>query len=248
MKIDFYNMMKLLSTNNNSKYLTNTKLGLEKESLRITQSGNLALTPHPSIFGDKITNPIITTDFSESQMEFITPPLSNSEKVHNSLMKIQDHAATGIGNELLWPLSMPAILPNEIEIPIARFNNSKSGRLKEIYREGLSLRYGKKMQMISGIHYNFSFGSEFWDFLFNIINISQNKQDFINEHYFKLARNFLRYRWLLVYLFGASPIADTSFTNNMPCDIEKQCSNFNDINSFKKYATYESVNLNIQLA
>ncbi|MCK5155040.1 MAG: glutamate--cysteine ligase [Spirochaetales bacterium] len=225
MKWDYFKMLKLFSKN--CEYLSKTIIGLEKETLRVTSTGDLALTPHPPIFGDKTKNTMITTDFSESQMELITPPLLKTEKVYESLTEIQNLAAAGIGNELLWPLSMPAKLPEDHIIPLAKFNNSKEGLEKEMYREGLSFRYGKRMQMISGIHYNFSLSDSFWDFLYKKTLTAQSRKHFINSSYAKIARNFLRYRWLLLYLFGASPVADKSFKQT---DIDQ-------IEAYKKYIT-----------
>lgn len=200
--------------NNNSDLLLKGKWGIEKEAVRITGNGSLALSPHPKIFGDKLKNPYITTDFSESQIEMITPPSDSIEKTYKFLNKIQKYVEKNINNENLWPMSMPPILPFENDIPIAKYNSSELGKKNEIYRYGLALRYGKKMQMISGIHYNFSFQKEFWDFFYNNLPTYKDKQTFINDSYFSIARNYLRYRWLIIYLFGASPLADKSFTNN----------------------------------
>ena len=191
-----------------------------KESQRIQRTGELALTEHPAEFGDKLTNPEITTDFAESQVEMITPPFPSIQSTYGYLSEIQRRVEAGIGDELLWPLSMPPRLPEEQYIPIAKFNDSAIGSEKEIYRKGLALRYGKKMQMISGIHYNFSFGSQLLDFLCRQFGNDRGKQDFINEVYFALTRNFLRYRWLLIYLFGASPTIDATYHSVICCDLK----------------------------
>lgn len=210
MEWDYKNLLKIFSESNN-KLLLNGMWGIEKESLRVTREGELALTSHPDIFGDKTINNEITTDFSESQVEIITPPFNSIEQVYNSLTKINEYVKKNINNELLWPLSMPCRLPEEQIIPIAKFNDSEEGKEKKIYRNGLAFRYGKKMQMISGIHYNFSFGNDFWDLLYK--NFAQNTdiQNFKNNIYFSINRNILRYRWLLLYLFGASPVIDKSY-------------------------------------
>ncbi len=212
---NFSEIIDLFSKSNNREILLNGKWGFEKESLRVTEKGDLAMTPHPDVFGDKMKNPHVTTDFSESQIELITPAFNTIEKAFDFLYRLQTKVEQGIGTELLWPLSMPGILPDDEEIPIAKYNNSKQGREKEIYRAGLALRYGKKMQMISGIHYNFSYQREFWRFLHQKYGFNKEKQIFINEIYFALVRNFLRYRWLLFYLFGASPNADESYHHSI---------------------------------
>ncbi len=211
----FDNMIDLFRTNPIS--LLKGYWGIEKEAVRTNLKGELALSPHPKKFGDKLENPYITTDFSESQIEMITPPFDSIEKVYKFLNKIQKFIITNLQKEILWPFSMPPHISNEDKIPIAKYNDSEAGRKNEIYRYGIALRYGRKMQLISGIHYNFSFQFAFWNILYNSFSIAKNMKnfkEFINEAYFALARNYLRYRWLLIYLFGASPIADNDFFND----------------------------------
>lgn len=185
--------------------------GLEKESLRVDEEGRLAMTPHPAALGDKLTDPYITTDFSESQPEFITPPFPSPEEAVAFLEKLHDFTYEKLDNELLWPMSMPARLPAEKDIPIARYGDSPEGQMRETYRRGLALRYGKYMQTISGVHYNFSFDDGLWDLLFSRFGKGMNRQSFVNEVSMNLVRSFIRYRWLFVYLFGASPYKDESY-------------------------------------
>jgi glutamate--cysteine ligase len=240
MYLNFAGMIRLFSNEEESRMLTGGKFGLELESQRITSDGDLALTPHPSIFGDKAENPCITTDFSESQIEMITPAFQTVEEVYESLESIRLEVENGIGDELLWPLSMPPRLPAEDRIPIARFADSKEGREKEAYRNGLAQRYGKKMQMISGIHYNFSFSDELIDYLFARFGEGKNRRTFADEMYFALTRNFLRYRWLLIYLYGASPICDSTYYSVISRElaiIQKCCPCCRDnIGDYMKYA------------
>ena len=135
--------------------------GLEKECNRVNINGELALTNHPKAFGGKLTNPYITTDFSESQIEIITPKCSNIKECYDFLENIYNVVALEIGGELLWPQSTPPILPKEEEkIPIAIFDQSLKGQKATDYRKILAEKYGKKKQLISGIHYNFSFHKE----------------------------------------------------------------------------------------
>lgn len=216
MDLNFSEMIKIFSKEDKSKLLLQGNFGIELESQRITLSGDLALTPHPSVFGDKVENHRITTDFSESQIEMITPPYKSVEEVYNSLKAIRNEVTKGIPkDELLWPLSMPPKLPNEDLIPIAKFSDSEEGRDREAYRNGLAVRYGKKMQMISGIHYNFSFSEGMIDYFYMQFGKGEEKPAFINEMYLAQARNFLRYRWILIYLFGASPSCDSSYYSVM---------------------------------
>lgn len=200
-----------LFTRDTSKLLLDGKWGLEKESQRVTASGELAMTDHPSAFGHKLDNPHITVDFAESQIELITSPFASIEEAFEELNNLQLHTEAELGEELLWPLSMPPKLPAEEGIPVARFGDSEEGREKEVYRAGLSLRYGKKMQMVSGIHYNFSFGDQMLTYLYSHYGEGKNMRVFTDELYAAMARNFLRYRWLLIYLFGASPSIDSTY-------------------------------------
>ena len=124
--------------------LSDGKWGFETEFLRVTGRGNLALTPHSAVFGNKLENKNITVDFSESQIELISQPENSINKAYRSLKEIYHYVKNNLDNELLWPLSMPASLPSEEKIPIAVFDESTKGRENEIYRKGLALRYGKK--------------------------------------------------------------------------------------------------------
>lgn len=241
MNWEFDDMLQFFSKSGKSKYLSEGIFGIERESQRVTVLGDLALTPHPAIFGDKLKNERITTDFSESQIEMITPPLRSVEEVYDSLNEIQLEVQKGIQGELLWPMSMPPRLPEEKDIPIARFPKSEGSRDIETYRNGLALRYGKKMQMISGIHYNFSFHEEMIDSLFEHFGKVKERQNFLNELYFSLTRNFLRYRWLLIYLFGASPYCDSTYNSVIYKELESiqaccpECCDM--LNLYNQYAT-----------
>lgn len=175
--------------------LRGMRRGIEKESLRTRPDGELALTPHPAALGSALSHPHITTDFSESQLELITGTHLTVEGCLDELTRIHQFVCRAIGEELLWAGSMPCGLPAEHEIPIGRYGSSNIGRAKTVYRNGLSWRYGRRMQTISGIHYNWSMPG------------------LGNAEYFALIRNFRRHGWLLLYLFGASPAVCTSFVD-----------------------------------
>lgn len=235
-----WNFEKMYSifTGQYQKLLLDGKWGVEREVQRVTDKGDLALTPHPVAFGDKLRNKEITTDFSESQLELITPPFSTVEEVDHYLHYLHMKVAEGIQNEYLWPLSMPPRLPEDEQIPIAKFDTSEKGRKAYIYRQGLANRYGKKMQMISGIHFNYSFGNNLIEVLHRELDGSSNIKEFTDELYFAFARNFLRYRWLLVYLFGASPSYDDTYGAVLKDQVESirrccpEC-----CNQYEQYAT-----------
>ena len=182
--------------------------GIEKESLRVTPTGALAATPHPRALGSPLTHPHITTDFSEAQLELITGVHNSAEGVLGELAEIHRFVHANVGDELLWAASMPCILGPAAEIPVARFGSSNAGRSKTVYRTGLSYRYGRLMQTISGIHYNFSVPEALMSAL---ARERVADADFATETYFALIRNFRRYSWLLIYLFGASPAVCKSF-------------------------------------
>src|SRR5881394_427337 len=177
--------------------------GVEKESLRVRPDGSLAATAHPAGLGSPLTHPHITTDFSEAQLELITGVHGGVDACLDELTQIHQIVYRHIGDELLWSASMPCNLPADDAIPIARFGSSNIGRAKTVYRIGLAHRYGRRMQTISGIHYNFSFAEAIWPAL--------GWPGGANEAYFALIRNFRRHRWLLLYLLGASPAACSSF-------------------------------------
>jgi len=177
--------------------LRQIRRGIEKESLRVRPDGALALTPHPAALGSPLTHPHITTDFSESQLELITGAHPQVDRTLDELTRIHQVVyralGTDAGDEVLWCSSMPCNLPKDDDIPIGRYGSSNVGRMKTVYRTGLSHRYGRRMQTISGIHYNFSL------------------PDTSTEDYFSLIRNFRRHSWLPLYLFGASPAVCSSF-------------------------------------
>lgn len=190
--------------------------GLEKESLRVTPEGTMAQTDHPPALGSALTHPHITTDYSEALLEFITEPFADVEPLLAQLDNIHRFTYQQLaGNrERLWPASMPCTLGSDAEIPVARYGSSNSGKMKTVYRVGLGHRYGRSMQTIAGIHYNFSLPDDFWRVLQTQSGNQQSLQEFKTERYFGLIRNFRRHFWLLIYLFGASPAVCSCFVKN----------------------------------
>jgi len=176
--------------------LQGMRRGLEKESLRAQADGQLALTPHPAALGSALTHAHITTDFSESQLELITGVHAGVEAALDELTRVHQftyRVLNELGDERMWVSSMPCGLPTDETIPIGRYGSSNVGRAKSVYRMGLGHRYGRRMQTISGIHYNWSL------------------PEVSSEQYFALIRNFRRHAFLLLYLFGASPALCSSF-------------------------------------
>lgn len=199
--------------------LTNFNRGIEKEGLRVTNAAKMAQTSHSNRLGSKLTHPYITTDYGESLLEFITPVESNIDHTIEFLKDL--HRITYLqSGELIWSSSIPCILEGDAKIKIADFGKSNIGKLKKIYREGLNHRYGKSMQSIAGLHYNFSLPDAFWTELKNEISSDDSIIELKNQYYFRLIRNFRRYHWILYYLFGASPVVDKSFIENKTHDLE----------------------------
>jgi len=196
----------LLQKLDTSSPILKATFGLERENLRVTTDGHLAQTAHPSQLGSRNFHPTIQTDFSEQQLELITPIAHSTKEARRLLGAISDVAGRSIDqSECLWPLSMPPQLTEE-DIIIARLENE----YERHYREGLAKKYGKKLQAISGIHYNMELGKDLVAALFQVSSYHLLK-DFKNDLYLKLARNFLRFRWLLTYLYGAAPLAEAGF-------------------------------------
>jgi glutamate--cysteine ligase len=185
--------------------------GVERESLRVTPTGEIAQTAHPRDLGAPLTNENITTDFSESLIELVTPPFQHTWELLQYLCDIHQFVYRHLNEELLWCTSMPCALDGEQSIPIAQFGSSNVGRMKAIYRRGLGSRYGRIMQAISGVHFNYSFSPKLWDVLEHVNESKGARQDFVSEQYFGVLRNYRRYGWIVLYLFGTSPAVSRSF-------------------------------------
>ncbi len=198
--------------------------GIERETLRVDQQGHLARTPHPVGLGSALTNAQITTDYAEALLEFITPAEHDIGLTLHRLDAIHRYAYAKLGDEMLWSQSMPCDLPSEEDIEIAWYGKSHIGMLKHVYRRGLALRYGKAMQCIAGIHYNYSLPEELWQVLAAHEGIAEERRnalrDFQSESYIATIRNFRRYSWLLMYLFGASPTLAKGFLRGRQHQLE----------------------------
>jgi len=190
--------------------------GIEKEGLRVQPDGMLADTPHPQGLGSALTHPRITTDFSESQLELITGVHPHVDACLAELTELHQVVYRHLGDELLWCASMPCKLPAEDEIPLGRYGTANVGRLKTTYRQGLAHRYGRRMQTISGIHYNFSLPEQAWSLLQEADRDTGSAEAYQDRGYFALIRNFRRHSWLLLILFGSSPAVCGTFLGDHP--------------------------------
>ncbi len=185
--------------------------GLEKESLRVAADGGISQTGHPSALGSALTNPYITTDYSEALIELITPPFDDSGKALGFLRDTQKYVCSQLIEEILWATSMPCVLAGGDNIPIARYGSSNQGIMKTVYRRGLGHRYGRTMQVIAGVHFNYSVNPSFWPVYRKLESDRRELRMFTDASYMSLTRNLLRYGWLVPYLFGASPAVCKSF-------------------------------------
>lgn len=204
-------MLQQLKHELESEDIRQANFGIEREGLRVTPDGHLALTPHPKAFGDKLSHPFITTDFSESQIEMITPTFSTVEEVYQFLCALYQLTVSELKEEYLWPQSMPCTIEADQDIPIAMFSDNLEGNVAMNYRQHLLKKYGGKRQLISGLHYNFSFSETFIQKLYENQTTDLDYRLFKDQIYLKVVRNYIRHRWLLIYLLGASPIVDESY-------------------------------------
>lgn len=198
------------------RHFVRVDVGVEREGLRVTQQGLLAHTPHPAVFGNKLTNPYISVDYAEQQFEVITPARPSVPEAYQFVRALYDIVALQARrtNEVVWSYSMPCALPGDDEIEIARYDESPQGIAARAYREGLARRYGKAQQMMSGVHYNVSFPRELIEQLWleSGESASVTLRDFSDAAYLKVVRNYLRFGWLLIYLTGATPAFHCSVT------------------------------------
>ncbi|NVK86672.1 MAG: glutamate--cysteine ligase [Gammaproteobacteria bacterium] len=202
--------------NDAEQYLSGIYRGIEKESLRIDSSGHISKLPHPKALGSTLTHQYITTDYSEALMEFITPASDDRAAPIRWLHDIHNEVYRNLQEESLWATSMPCVMGAESNIPLAYFGESNSGRMKTVYREGLGHRYGRFMQTIAGVHYNFSFANQLWTPLQQAAKSDLSLQDFRSARYMGVIRNFQRNSWIIPFFFGASPALCESFLQGRP--------------------------------
>lgn len=222
-----------ISDSGNEACLAGSLIGLEKECLRVATSGGLSRTPHPVSLGSALTNPYITTDFSEALLELITPPCASIEAALEFLDEVQRYVYSKLDDEILWVTSMPCVVESGDCIPIARYGNSNAGMMKTVYRRGLGYRYGRTMQVIAGVHFNYSFSDEFWALYQQLEDNTDSLLTFSSDRYMGLVRNMLRHGWLIPYLFGASPAVCKSFLHGK----RTMFPDFNENTYYEPYAT-----------
>ena len=225
----FENLTKNLFYQDLNEIIGSGKIGIEKESLRIVKS-KISQRTHNELLGPALCHKYITTDFSEAQIELITPPMSNNKNALTFLDNIHHFVLTNIEDEILWPLSMPPPNLLDSEVSIASYGSSNLAKFKTTYRKGLSHRYGKLMQAISGVHFNYSLPASIWKSSF--FSVEKNELMRLKaEIYFKTLRNIHRMNWLILYLFGASPAVSKNL-------LHKKHKGFLKLNSLEYYLPY----------
>lgn len=227
--------LKSIDVNQLHPYLRNARTGLEKESLRVNHDGHLATTKHPTSLGSTLKHPWITTDYAEALLELITPPQPRAVQALDYLLDVETFVYQQLQDELLWTTSMPCVLRGEDDIRIAEYGSSNAGRMKHVYREGLAWRYGKAMQIIAGIHFNYSIDDAFWAPWQDIQGDKNTLREFRDRQYMNLVRNLQRYGWLIIYLFGTSPAICRSFLGKR--SVPEGMEEFNRHTLYEPYGT-----------
>lgn len=230
------NRLQLLIDHKQQSLLKNGLKGIEKESLRLSDQGFIAQTEHPQQLGAALTHPHITTDYSEALLEFITPPYAHIDQTLGFMHNIHQYVYDQLDDEHLLATSMPCGINGDLSIPIAKYGNSNIGKMKHIYRKGLWHRYGRTMQAIAGIHFNYSVPEALWPVLHQLENSQDALDDYKSSAYFDLIRNFQRQGWLILYLFGASPAICKNFFKSRP-ELMAQFNEFDNGTLYHPYAT-----------
>ena len=215
------NRVSQLLTHGMREVLRGRKVGLEKESLRVASDGSIAQTPHPAELGSALTHPSITTDYSEALLELVTPPFEHFGETLQFLDDTHRFVYSQLDREILWATSMPCVVAGDASIPVAEYGTSNAAKMKTAYRRGLGHRYGRVMQAIAGVHYNYSYPDNFWKLYQSMLGDERDSQTFISESYMGMVRNLQRYGWLVPFLFGASPAICGSFLGASTTSLEK---------------------------
>src|ERR1700681_1700145 len=229
----FERRLSALVNSGQPQILQGGRKGVEKESLRVLPNGRLAPTPHPPLLGSALTNEHITTDYSEALIELVTPAFTHSWELLQYLLDLHQFVYRHLGDELLWATSMPCAIERDEDIPLAQYGSSHVGRMKTVYRNGLGLRYGRMMQAISGVHFNYSFPLPFWEAYGAARGARESGAQFISACYLELLRNYRRHGWRVLYMFGVSRVVCKSFLRGR----ELQLADFGSGTSFEPYAT-----------
>ena len=221
MKSDIDKRFSQLPDSDMRNALRGRKVGLEKESLRVDADGRIVQTSHPQGLGSALTHPSITTDYSEALLELVTPPFERFSETLQYLDETHRFVYSQLDNEILWATSMPCVIDGDDSIRIAEYGTSNAAKMKTAYRRGLGHRYGRMMQAIAGVHFNYSYPQEFWRLYRSVLDDNRDIGEFSSESYMGMLRNLQRYGWLIPYLFGTSPAICGSFLGATPTSLER---------------------------
>jgi len=199
----------------------------------VAVDGGIAQTPHPPALGSALTHPSITTDYSEALIEMVTPPFNHFCDTLEFLDDTHRFIYSQLDNEILWATSMPCVVEGDESIPIAQYGSSNAAKMKTAYRRGLGHRYGRMMQAIAGVHFNYSYPEEFWQLYREELSDELELPEFVSDSYMSMVRNLQRVGWLVPYLFGASPAICASFLGASPTSLDK----WFDYSYYGPYAT-----------
>src|SRR5487761_303293 len=241
--IAFERRLSALVNSGQPEIIQGGRKGLEKESLRVTPEGRLAATPHPRALGSALTSEHITTDYSEALIELVTPTFTATWELLQYLLDLHQFVYRHLGSELLWATSMPGAISRDEDIPIADYGRSHIGMMKTVYRRGLGLRYGRMMQAISGVHFNYSFPLPFWDAYAEVMKSRERDAAFVSARYFDLLRNYRRHGWLVLYLFGVSPVVCKSFLKGRDHSLR----DFSGDTAYEPYGTRNQADLTVSV-
>lgn len=227
---------KLLLAQADNDLLLSRRVGLEKETLRIDAKGKIAQTDHPNSLGSALCNGQITTDFSEALLEMVTPPCATAGQALDHMVGIHQFILPRLSEgEGLWNTSMPCVLDGDDSIRIGQYGCSHNGIMKHVYRRGLGLRYGRRMQAIAGIHFNYSMPEQSWPIWQQLHNYTNESVHSVQTNgYFHMTRNLMRIGWLVPYLFGASPAICQTF---LPSGADSDLATLNKHTRFAPHGT-----------
>ncbi|MCQ2557358.1 glutamate--cysteine ligase [Ligilactobacillus equi] len=191
-------------------------MGLEIEMQRIDEEGNFSKEPYPAGIGDEKTNPWITTDYLEVMTEVVTPSAEHAIDAMHYLYGINTALRVALApGEMLWPLSMPPALPaDKSPENLAKENLvfAKAGPAKEAYLVEWAKRRGWSQGTPCGVHINLSISEHIIKLVLqNFPERFRNETEVRNHLYTVVAQGFVRYRWFITYLFGASPVAEANY-------------------------------------
>ncbi|WP_421016846.1 gamma-glutamylcysteine synthetase [Furfurilactobacillus cerevisiae] len=241
------NLIQKIIQNNLENELWQSLMGIEVETQRVDLSGKLSKLPYPDTLGSRVFHPYLQTDFGETQTEWITDPMSDNHQLIQQLQVLHDVFTKEMSDvDRVWLLSMPPALTHEDRLFVREhFDRPKY----QHYRDYLDGKFGIAHGLTTGVHLNFSLTDKFIETFSKIRGTSKVKTT--NFLYWRILQNFLKYRWLLTYFFGASPIAESGYFQQMPTELQNPVrsirnSNFGFNNGGQSHISYTTFEQHIE--